>query len=180
MSNRRCEARNSSGAGPAARWPVRPASEADIETLVALRRALFQDMGCRDEALLDRMAQASARYFAIALPTGEFRAWVSEAGEEVVACGGLVIHSVPPTTQNLGGQEGYIMNMYTRPAWRHRGIGIAILRAILDHLRAQGISLVSLHATRDGRQLYARHGFESTSEMRLHLKKPVHNRGDFG
>jgi len=34
--------------------------------------------------------------------------------------------------------------MYTRPEWRRRGIGTAILQTILDHLRAQGIPLVSL------------------------------------
>jgi hypothetical protein len=29
--------------------------------------------------------------------------------------------------------------------------------------------MVSLHATEEGRRLYARHGFEPTNEMHLHL-----------
>ena len=164
-----------SGVGSVVPWSVRPAGEADVERLVALRRALFREMGYRDEALLDQMAEASGRYFAIALPAGEFRAWVADAGGEMLACGGVVIHSAPPTTRNLKGQEGYIMNMYTLPVWRHRGIGTAILQAILEHLRGRGIPLVSLHASRDGSRLYARHGFEPTNEMRLYLKKSVHD-----
>ena len=153
----------------ACRWQVRPAGKADIEALVALRRALFHDIGYRDEAVLERVAQVSAAYFATALPQGEFRAWVAEVEGQIVASGGLVIHCAPPTARNLRGREGYIMNMYTRPEWRRQGIATAILQAILEHLRAQEITLVSLHASPDGRGIYERHGFEPTNEMRLHL-----------
>ena len=153
------------------RWQVRPAEQADIEALVALRRALFHDIGYQDEAVLERVAQVSAAYFATALPQGEFRAWVAEADGQVVAGGGLVIHCGPPTARNLRGREGYIMNMYTRPEWRRQGIATAILRAILEHLQAQDITLVSLHASPDGQGIYERHGFEPTNEMRLHLER---------
>jgi ribosomal protein S18 acetylase RimI-like enzyme len=149
-------------------YTIRPAVETDIPALVSLRRALFESMGCQDPALT-QVAQASSRYFATALPQGEFRAWVAEADGEIIASGGLVIHAIPPTAYNLAGQEGYIMNMYTQPEWRRQGIGVAILRAILDYLQAQDIPLVSLHATPDGRRLYARCGFEPTNEMRLYL-----------
>jgi GNAT superfamily N-acetyltransferase len=154
---------------PDQQYTIRPATKADIPALVSLRRALFESMGYQDPALA-QVAQANYRYFATALPQGEFQAWVAEADGEIVASGGLVIHAIPPTAYNLAGQEGYIMNMYTRPEWRRQGIGVAILKAILDYLRAQGIPLVSLHATPDGRQLYARCGFEPTNEMRLHFE----------
>jgi GNAT superfamily N-acetyltransferase len=170
MSHHHPEKLDPSGATPNARWHIRPACKADIQALVALRRALFESMGYDDPVLLDRMAEASARYFAVSLPRGEFRAWVAEADGDIVASGGLVIHSVPPTAYNLAGQEGYIMNMYTQPQWRRQGIGTAILRAILDYLREQGISLVSLHATPDGQQLYERQRFKSSNEMRLRLE----------
>jgi GNAT superfamily N-acetyltransferase len=154
---------------PDQQYTIRPATKADIPALVSLRRALFESMGYQDPALA-QVAQANCRYFATALPQGEFQAWVAEADGEIVASGGLVIHAIPPTAYNLAGREGYIMNMYTRPEWRRQGIGLAILKAILDYLRAQGIPLVSLHATPDGRQLYARCGFEPTNEMRLHFE----------
>jgi GNAT superfamily N-acetyltransferase len=150
-------------------YTIRSATEADIPALVSLRRALFKSMGYQEPALT-RVAQASSRYFATAIPQGEFRAWVAEADSETVASGGLVIHAIPPTTYNLAGREGYIMNMYTRPEWRRQGIGAAILQAMLDYLREHDISLVSLHATPDGRRLYAQYGFEPTNEMRLHFE----------
>ena len=126
--------------------------------------------GRRHARLLDGVAQASARYFAAAIPTGEFRAWVAEAGGRVLASGGLVIHAIPPTPQALAGREGYIMNLYTLPEWRRRGIARAIMQAILEHLRAEGVSLASLHATEMGRPLYVELGFRPTNELRLVLE----------
>lgn len=151
------------------KFAIREARARDIPTLVALRRELFAAMGYREPELLSQVANASARYFATALPRGEFRAWVAEVDGEVVGCGGLVIHTVPPTPRNLAGKEGYIMNMFTRPKWRRRGIGTAILSCILDQLRREDIPLASLHATLDGRPIYKRAGFTESNEMRLHL-----------
>jgi GNAT superfamily N-acetyltransferase len=170
MSNGQRGRINFPGAGPTCGWQVRPARETDIEALVVLRRAMFESIGCHDLVSLDRMAEASARYFAASLPRGEFRAWVAEADGEIVASGGLVIHTIPPTTYNLAGREGYIMNMYTRPAWRRQGIGTAILQVILEYLRAQGIPMVSLHAAPEGQPLYERAGFEPSNEVRLRLE----------
>lgn len=150
-------------------WTVREARASDIPALVSLRRVLFEAMGYRDPDLLAQLEGVSARYFRRALPKGEFRAWVAEIDGEVVATGGLVIHSLPPTAYNLASREGYIMNMYTLPAWRHRGIGGAILRTILDFLKSEGVPHASLHATADGDRLYRREGFRETNEMRLRL-----------
>jgi len=151
-------------------WRIRSAGVEDREALVTLRRALFQEMGYGDEDLLDRVADASDRYLATAMPRGEFRAWVAEAGGEVVASGGLVFHAGPPTATNLDGVEGYIMNVYTRPGWRRRGIATAILQAILHDLRGQGIPLASLHTTPSGQAIYERAGFQPSPEMRLLLE----------
>jgi ribosomal protein S18 acetylase RimI-like enzyme len=170
MSGRQ-QKENCAGKAPARRWQVRPAGASDVAALVALRRAMFESMGHHDEAALSAMGAACASYFAQALRRGEFWAWVAEAGGEIVGCGGLVIHTSPPTVHNLAGREGYIMNMYTRPAWRRQGIATAILRAILDYLYTQGVATVSLRATPDGCRLYERFGFQPSNEMRLHLEE---------
>lgn len=150
-------------------WYVRPATLSDISALVGLRRLMFEEMGYREAAALDAMAAASERYFAATLPTGEFRGWVAEAMGKVVASGGLVIRSAPPTVANLDGREGYIMSVATNREWRQRGIATAILAAILEHLRDAGISWASLRASEEGQPLYARLGFAPSHEMRLHL-----------
>lgn len=103
---------------------------------------------------------------------GESSALIEPSKGEPVASIGLVIHSVPPGPSNLTGTEGYIMNLVTLPAWQRRGIARALLAHVLDVLRSEGVPVVSLHASRDGRSLYEDLGFElrdAVPEMTLRL-----------
>jgi GNAT superfamily N-acetyltransferase len=150
-------------------WTVRRAGTADIPALLALRRELFHSMGWHDESELAAMESACRRYFESAIPDGRFCGWVAEADDRLVATAGLVVREAPPTTRNPSGREGYVMNMFTRPEWRRRGMARALLRVVLDFLREQGITQVSLHATADGTPLYEQTGFTNSHEMRLWL-----------
>jgi len=61
------------------------------------------------------------------------------------------------------GALGFVGNMIVTEAHRRRGIGAAILEAILEFLiDERGASRVELFATPSGRPLYSRYGFELT------------------
>jgi len=151
-------------------YHIRKATAKEIPELVMLRREMFEAMGFSDSSIVDQLAEASTRYFKRTIPKGDFRAWVAEADGMVVASIGLVIHDIPPTPQNLLGKEGYIMNLVTRPPWRRRGIGAALLQIVLDTLQVEGIPLASLHATPGGQGIYAVAGFKPSNEM-IHFFK---------
>lgn len=109
-------------------------------------------------------------YFARAVPAGEFTAWLAEEAWQVVATSGLVYRSLPPSIRNPTGREAYIMNMYTRPAWRGRGIARELLARLLGTVRATGCRKACLHAMPLARPIYERAGFEACDdEMRLML-----------
>jgi len=151
-------------------WTVRPGRVDEIDRLVDLRRILFEEIGFSEPEALDRVCDASRRYFAERIPTGDFRVWVAAVGDEPVASIGLVVHSVPPSPLNLAGREGYIMNLVTLPEWRRRGIARALLAHALDVLRAERVPVASLHASTDGRRLYEDLGFTGSGglpEMRI-------------
>ena len=63
-----------------------------------------------------------------------------------------------------------IVNVYTEPAYRRRGLARRLMIAMLDWLRQQGYGTVSLHASDYGRPLYESLGFKVTNEMRLQLR----------
>jgi GNAT superfamily N-acetyltransferase len=63
-----------------------------------------------------------------------------------------------------------IVNVYTEPAHRRRGLARRLMVAMLDWLREQGYGTVSLHASDYGRPLYESLGFAATNEMRMQLK----------
>jgi GNAT superfamily N-acetyltransferase len=149
---------------------IRRATVDDLEELTRLRLALFRDMGeLRDEHETADLAEAVRHFLATDLPAGRFIAWVALDDEETtIGCGGLVFVQKPPSTGNYSGREAYLMNMYTVPEWRGRGIATQLMPVILDFVRDAGVARVRLHATEPGRPIYERAGFRPTgTEMIL-------------
>lgn len=64
-----------------------------------------------------------------------------------------------PTYHNPSGRKAYIMNMYTRPEYRRRGIAYHTLDLLVKEIRRRGITSISLEATDMGRPLYKKYGF---------------------
>lgn len=155
---------------------IRRATVADLPTLVELRLALFRAMS-REGEVADEGALATALgdYFATELPAGRFHAWLAcDSNGAAIGCGGLVFVQKPPSSGNCSGREAYLMNMYTTPDWRGRGIAGQILGQILAFVRDSGVNVVRLHATAPGRPIYERAGFASSgTEMVLALKWKV-------
>ena len=142
----------------------------DAPIIVHHRRAMFTDMGYADIAGLDAMDVAFAPYVRRAIADGSYHGWLAVTSERhVVAGGGLILREWPATPRSADTQSAYILNMYTEPEYRKRGIARRIMNAILDHCRSEGLHSVSLHASEFGRPLYISLGFEPTNEMRLKL-----------
>lgn len=60
------------------------------------------------------------------------------------------------------GDLGFVGNMVVVEDQRRRGVGAAVLEAIVDFLvRERGCTRLELNATSEGRPLYERHGFET-------------------
>ncbi len=138
---------------------VRIATPQDIPQLVELRMRLFAEVGGTQHPGADpELRAATTEYFAQASQTT--KSWIAIAEEgSVVACGTLAEFHRPPYPGNLAGTEAYLLNMYTLPAFRRKGMADEIVRQILAFAQAQGYGKVWLHASEDGRALYERHGF---------------------
>jgi GNAT superfamily N-acetyltransferase len=61
------------------------------------------------------------------------------------------------------GSFGIVGNMIVDPSLRRRGVGAAILVAVMDFLADRGCSRLELFATDEGRLLYERYGFAPTA-----------------
>ena len=60
--------------------------------------------------------------------------------------------------------EGRIGRMAVRKAWRGRGVGAALMRALLDEARSAGMTEIALHAQTHAAGFYRRFGFSATGE----------------
>lgn len=136
-------------------------TETRIEVLRAANR-LAPDVD------LTEVERESRRYYEEALADGSHTAYLVFAGGEFVAAGGISYYAVMPTYHNPTGRKAYIMNMYTRPACRRRGIAARVLALLVADAKARGIAAISLEATEAGRPLYEKCGFvPMRSEMEL-------------
>jgi GNAT superfamily N-acetyltransferase len=146
---------------PPANWRVRRATPEDLEPLVRLRLALFAELDPEQTARDGEPLVAATRAFLRdALATGRFHAWLVETDAgDAVACSGLAFLDRPPAPGALDAREGYVLNMYTAPAWRGRGCARALMEVLMAHARELRLHKLFLHASDDGRALYERLGF---------------------
>ena len=152
---------------------IRSASLDDLPHILRHRRAMYFEMGCRDDDALDRMEAASERFFREAIPKGTYCEWLAETPDgRVAGGGGIVIVEWPGSFGNPTTRRGWILNVYTEPEFRRQGVAQQIMEAILTWCRSEGFVFVALHASEFGKPLYERMGFTPTNEMRLRLSSP--------
>ncbi|HEX4595163.1 MAG TPA: GNAT family N-acetyltransferase [Bryobacteraceae bacterium] len=149
---------------------IRPATIGDVETICAHRRAMFLEMGYRDETILDAMIVAFRPWLRRKIDEGEYLAWLVIAPDGSVAAGlGLWLMDWPPHMVGPGSRRGNILNVYTNPESRRQGVARRLMEVALDWCRANRIRAVILHASKEGRPLYEKLSFRATNEMRLML-----------
>lgn len=147
-------------------WTIRRATLEDIEVLTDLRQRFLTEIGHASDAV----PGAVRSYFAEALPTGEFVAFVAECDGRIVATSGVQIFRKAPHAHNLSGKEGFVLNMFTLPEWRGRGVATALMRQIVAFVCKKGATCIRLHASQRGLGLYTKLGFRhDNSEMVLYL-----------
>ena len=148
-------------------YVIRAATLADAAVIAHHRVAMFRDMGSLDERDAARIAALTRAYLAEALPRAEYRGWMAETDGAVIAGGGLLTRRMLPRPENpAGGEEAYVLNVYTEAAHRRRGVARALMDVMLGWCRDRDISRVLLHASDEGRPLYETLGFLPTNEMR--------------
>ncbi len=151
------------------RFTIRAATPADLDVVMHHRRSMFADMGSGDREALDAMEATSRPLFAKALAEGSYRGWLAEEGGRVVAGGGIIMLTYHSSPRDPRPQRAWIVNMYTEPSHRRRGLARRLMEEMIRWCRAQRMTAVYLHASDEGRALYESLGFTSTNEMSLRL-----------
>lgn len=134
--------------------------EQDLPLLENTRLAVLRAAnGLAEEEPLEHLRGATRQYYSRALQTGEHAALLCLDGEVLCACGGVSYYTVLPTCDNPTGKKAYIMNMYTAPVYRRRGLARMVLERLVRHAKAAGAGQILLEATDAGRPLYQGYGF---------------------
>lgn len=117
---------------------------------------------------MSEVKKQSYDYYKRALCDGTHIAYLVFDGDRFVGAGGVSFFQVMPTYHNPSGKKAYIMNMYTNPEYRRKGIAYKTLDMLIRDTKSKGITAISLEATAMGRPLYERYGFiKMNDEMEL-------------
>lgn len=151
------------------------ASLDDLELLTETRiEVLLAANGLPEGTDMDEVRRETRRYYQRALSDGTHVAYlVLEEGGRFAGAGGVSFFQVMPTYHNPSGEKAYLMNIYTRPAYRRRGIACKTLDLLVREAEGRGVTAISLEATAMGRPLYEKYGFvRMNDEMELPLDFP--------
>ncbi|MGB7333412.1 MAG: GNAT family N-acetyltransferase, partial [Terriglobales bacterium] len=147
---------------------IREAAPTELAIILHHRRSMFRDMGEGGVEELDRMVEVASPWLAGALADGSYRHWLALDGSgRVAGGGGVLLCPWPANPKDPCTERAVILNVYTEPEFRKRGIARQIMLTILAWVKEQGLRSVNLHASAEGRALYEKLGFEATNEMRL-------------
>ena len=150
-------------------YEYRKATIEDLDELVRTRIIVLRAANqLSDDVDMSEVAEQSYAYYKRALKTGEHIAYLVYDHEKFIGAGGVSFYQVMPTYHNSSGKKAYIMNMYTSPEYRRKGIAYRTLDLLVGNAKEQGVSQIALEATDMGRPLYEKYGFvKMNDEMEL-------------
>lgn len=154
-------------------YDIRRAELADAPCIARHRVNMFTDMGqVPSEQLAADLLSKSTTAIHAALNDGTYRGWLATSADGAVI-GGAGVHIKPQlpriTADELHVATGavpLVVNVYTEPQWRGRGVARALMREVMQWATESGYDRVVLHASDQGRKLYESLGFAATNEMR--------------
>ncbi len=130
---------------------------------------MFVDMGYQDETALDAMAAKCHAWLLTRMNRGDYLAWLATASNQSIVAGtGLWLMDWIPHMIGSG-RRGNILNVYTAVEFRRRGLAGELMKTAMQWCRSNGVDVVVLHASPDGRRLYESMGFVDSNEMRMKL-----------
>lgn len=148
----------------------RLAEAADIPALVELRFAyLREDRGTLSASEEQALCRQLPAYFHAHLGRDCF-AYVCEEGEHIVSTVLLLVTERPANPSFLTGRIGTVVNVYTRPSYRRRGLAGALMKQAMDAAVPLGLSYLELSATEAGAPLYRKLGFVPRQSHYLSMK----------
>jgi GNAT superfamily N-acetyltransferase len=155
---------------PSSALRVRLATPEDADTLARHRAAMFRDMGEADDLAASVIENASIDHLKALVEAREYFGFLVEEHGEIIAGGGAWLRPLLPRPGTPAGAiEAYVLNVYTEPGHRRRGLAKLVMGEILRWCRERRVARVVLHASKEGLPLYEALGFEQTNEYRLKL-----------
>ena len=157
----------------ASEFAIRLALPTDAAVIAHQRACMFREIHQLSAGAFIQLLDRSRVALEPMLQSGEYVGWLAAPPEDpqrVVAGAGCQRRQVLPHLKTADvvaeGRHAIVLNVYTEPEWRRRGLGERLMQEVLAWARRERLDRLVLHASTAGRSLYQRLGFVASNEMR--------------
>jgi predicted acetyltransferase len=123
--------------------------------------------GGQNEEAVQSLRKQMINYFSKATVENTCISFIAKCDGIIAGIGSVHLREMPGNFKNPSGKWGYIMNMYTVPKFRRKGICKTILNLLVEEGKKIGITAFELHATQEGEMVYTQEGFIHHNEPTL-------------
>jgi GNAT superfamily N-acetyltransferase len=137
----------------------------EVEVRPAAADALSEPLKLLEEALRDGepLPQAFAGRLARDVEGGNLEVLSARAGGSLV---GVAVLAFRPNV-SLGADFASVEELHVRPEERGRGVGRALLAAVVERCRGRGVSYVEVQTDDEAAAFYEALGFEPETDVRV-------------
>lgn len=155
------------------------ASINDLNSLVELRiEYLTEDYEDMSEPQITQISERLPNYYHKHLNKDLF-AYVCREKDKIAGCCFLYIMEKPPSPTFINGITGTVLNVYTKPEYRKKGIAGKLIKLLLSDSEKMGLDFVELKATDAGYNLYKSIGFENVISKYHNMKILLDSKNKF-
>jgi len=132
-----------------------------LKILVDLRLEFIKDIHPEiDPQLLEKIQRATLIYFKDLLNNNSYIGFIGIINKsEIICTAGLLIYYLPPLNNENYRKVGHVLNFYTKPAYRKKGIGLKLMNYLKDTAANEKINRLVLNSTKMGFSMYKKAGF---------------------
>lgn len=150
----------------------RLALEKDFPELAAMRWD-FQTEDDAEEPVVEKaeFLEKCAAYLRESFEKGDWAFWIAEEKGEIVAQ--MFVHTIQsvPRPARIENLWGYLTNVYTKPAFRNRGIGAKLFERVKEWAIERDFEILIVSPSEDSVSFYNRAGFiAETDFLQLRLR----------
>ena len=150
----------------------------EIKELTELRiEYLIEDHGDIPEDKLRIIEDSLPSYFRDHL-NKDLLVYICRTDGIIAGCCFLYISEKPPNPSFINGRTGTVLNVYTRPQFRRKGIAGGLIKMMLAESERMKLDFVELKATDAGYHLYRSLGFEDAASKYHSMKFIIDKRND--
>jgi GNAT superfamily N-acetyltransferase len=153
---------------------LRHATPDDASTITAQRHQMFADNELTTEARYNEMDLTFEPWVRERLTDGRYvglfleeAAGAPEEDTAILAACGIFFSDFPPHYLDPNPIRAYLLNFYTAPAARGRGLATQLLQHAVDECKQANVRVITLHASKFGKPIYEKFGFTQNNEMIL-------------